>query len=225
MLTIEDERDIFEQDYPIIVPLLVDEYDGDYELEAYSEIASIAEEFHSLFFDRFFTKKAIDWLDERLRPYVEDKGYLRECTGKYRWYDRFEARDLRKLAHDRILDSTHRLDSGDYELFVSFSLAEQFEKGLPTFVTLDGDKIVSIATVNEHAKDQKMLEITVETAPSYRGKGYALSNTVALAEHLLEGGYSVSYACSRYNRPSRGLAGKAGFERAGRFYAYTAYKL
>lgn len=225
MLTIEDERDILEQGYPIIVPLLIDEYDGDFEIETYSEIADVAEEFHSLFFGHFFSKKAIEWLDAKLRPYVESKGYLRECTGKYRWYDRFEARESDRLAHERILDSTHMLDAGDYELLVSFSLAEQFEKGLPTFVTLDGDKIVSIATVNEHADDQKMLEITVETAPSYRGRGYALSNTVALAEYLIEHGFSVTYACSRYNRPSRRLAQKAGFESAGRFYAYTAYKL
>lgn len=225
MLTIEDERDILDEGYPIIVPLLVDEYDGDFEIEAYSGIESVATEFHSRFFGNFFSKSAIDWLDEKLRPYVEEKGYLRECTGKYKWYRRFEISSADLLAKDRVLDSTVMLTEGDYELLVSFSLSEQTERGLPTFVTLDGDKIVSIATVNEHSEDQKMLEITVETAPGYRGRGYAVSNTVALAEYLINNGFGVTYVCSRYNRASAAVAQRAGFVGAGRFYAYTAYKL
>ncbi len=225
MLTIEDESEILKSEYPMIVPVLIDEYNGDYEIEAYHGVEKTAEEFHSLFWGHFFSEKAIDWLDLHLRDYVESLGYLRECTGKYRWYDRYEANDAESLNSDLILPSTSLLCEGEYEFLVSFSLAEQLSKGLQSFVTLIGNKIVSIATVNEHDNEQKMLEITVETAPEYRNNGYGLSNTVALAGYLIENGYTVAYACSRYNRASQSIAKKAGFRKNGRFYAYTAYKL
>lgn len=225
MLILEDEREILESGYPILVPLLVEEIDGDVEIEAYAGIEDIATEFHALFLDHPFTKDAIDWLDSRLRPYVEELGYLRECTGKYRWYLSYEASDSQSLAVDRIRPDSVRLREGDYDVLVSFSLVEQMDKSLPAYVTLLGDKIVSIATVNEHDPDQKVLEMTVETAPDYRQKGYALSNAVALARELTKQGYRVAYAVSRYNRASQNLAKKAGFRRVGRFYAYTAYKM
>ncbi len=225
MLTIEDESEIISSGYPVIVPLLVEEYKGDFEIEAYSRIEKIAEEYHSKFFGKFFSSNAIDWIDERLRPYVESEGYLRECTGKYRWYYRYEANADTKLPTELILPSTEMLSEGEYDFLVSFSLAEQLSKGLPSFVTKDGDRIVSIATVNEHSDGQKMLEITVETAPAYRSRGFGLSNTVALADYLVNRGFGVTYACSKYNRASCCLAKKAGFEKVGRFYAYTAYKL
>ncbi|MGM9680264.1 MAG: GNAT family N-acetyltransferase [Eubacteriales bacterium] len=225
MLILEDESEILEMGYPTLVPLLVEETDGDVEIEAYAGIEDIATEFHARFLNNPFTKEAIDWLDGKLRPYVEGLGYLRECIGKYRWYLSYEASDPRDLAVDRIRPDSVRLCDGDYDVRVSFSMVEQMDKELPAYVTLLGDKIVSIATVNEHDPDQRVLEITVETAPEYRQKGYALSNAVALAKDLLEQGYRVGYAVSRYNRASQKLAKKAGFRRTGRFYAYTAYKL
>lgn len=225
MLILEDESEILSSGYPTVVPLLVEETDGDVEIEAYAGIEDIATEFHAKFLKNPFTKEAIDWLDQRLLPYVEGLGYFRECTGKYRWYLSYEAFDFQSLAVDRIRPDSVRLCDGDYDVQVSFSLIEQMDKGLPAYVTLLGDKIVSIATVNEHDSDQKMLEMTVETAPGYRQKGYALSNAVCLARELIEQGYRVAYAVSRYNRASQKVAEKAGFRRVGRFYAYAAYKM
>ncbi|MGM9636726.1 MAG: GNAT family N-acetyltransferase [Eubacteriales bacterium] len=225
MLILEDESEILKSGYPTLVPLLVEETDGDVEIEAYAGIEEIATEFHAKFLENPFTKESIDWLDERLRPYVEGLGYLRECTGKYRWYLSYEVSDVHSLAVDRIRPDSVRLCDGDYDVQVSFSLIEQMDKGLPAYVTLLGDKIVSIATVNEHDPDQKMLEMTVETAPGYRQNGYALSNAVCLARELIGQGYRVAYTVSRYNRASRKVAEKAGFRRVGRFYAYAAYKM
>lgn len=225
MLILEDESEILAEKSPVFIPLLVNEIEGDTEIEAYSGIEAIAEDFHARFLGRYFSKDAIDWLDEKLRPYVENLGYLRECTGKYRWYIRYELTDPSALPLDKIRPDSRLLTDGDYDVQVSFSLIEQMEKDLPAYVTLIGDKIVSIATVNEHDPEQNLLEITVETAPDYRGQGYGLSNTVALAKELTDRGYRVAYAVSRYNRPSQKIAKKAGFTQAGRFYAYAAYLL
>ena len=83
--------------------------------------------------------------------------------------------------------------------------------------------IVSAARVNEYDPDESSPEITVETAVDYRGKGYGVSNVLALARALSEDGQRAQYVCSRYNRGSAKLAEKAGFAETGRFYAYTAY--
>lgn len=225
MLILEDEREILESGSGVLIPLLIDQSDGDTEIEAYQGIEQIATDFHARFLGRYFTPAAIDWLDQRLRPYVEGLGYLRECTGKYRWYHRYELTDPAALPLERIRPDSVPLTEGDYDVRVSFSLIEQMEKSLPAYVTLIGDRIVSIATVNEHDPDQKLLEITVETAPGYRGQGFGLSNTVALAAKLTQMGYRAVYVASRYNRPSQKIARRAGFVQTGRIYAYTAYKL
>lgn len=228
MLILEDEREILASGSGVLIPILVNQTDGDTEIEAYRGIEAIAADFHARFPGKYFTNAAIDWLDERLRPYVEGLGYLRECTGKYRWYIRYELTDPSALPLERIRPDSRPLTGGDYDDYdvkVSFSLIGQMEKDLPAYVTLIGGKIVSIATVNEHAPGQKLLEITVETAPGYRGQGYALSNTVALAADLTRRGFRTAYVASRYNRASRKIADRAGFARLGRIYAYTAYKL
>jgi hypothetical protein len=225
MLILEDEKEILEANYPTIIPLLVTETDGDIEIEAYAGIEEIATEFHGSFHNRYFTKEAIDWLDQRLLPYVESLGYLRECTGKYRWYRSFSCQNRSSLQVDCIRRDSVLLSDGRYDSLLSFPYSEQLEKGLPSYVSFADGKLVSIATVNEHTDGQKMLELTVETAIGYRGRGLGLSNIVALADYLLENGYYVSYNCSRYNRASCKLAVKAGLEQVGRFYAYAAYKL
>ena len=55
------------------------------------------------------------------------------------------------------------------------------------FATIIDNKIVSCASAGYNADkiDDSIIEVTVKTHEDYRGKGYAVSNVVALCEYVL----------------------------------------
>ena len=55
------------------------------------------------------------------------------------------------------------------------------------FATIIDNKIVSCASAGYHADkiNDNIIEITMSTYKDYRGKGYAVSNVVALCEYIL----------------------------------------
>ena len=107
----------------------------------------------------------------------------------------------------------------------TFSLEELLDKSIVAFVTVVDSQVVAIATVNETLEETNCLEVTVETAVKYRGKGYALSNVAALTAYLIEKGATVAYCCRNNNTKSTKIARHVGFERVGRFYAVSAYRV
>ena len=107
----------------------------------------------------------------------------------------------------------------------TFALSELLAKSIVAFVTVREDEVVSIATVNETLENTNCLEITVETAVAHRGKRYAESNVAALTAYLLEQGATVAYCCRNTNTKSNKIARRVGFERVGRFYAVSAYRV
>ena len=55
------------------------------------------------------------------------------------------------------------------------------------FATIIDNKIVSCASAGYHADkiDDSIIEVTTATHEDYRGKGYAVSNVVALCEYVM----------------------------------------
>lgn len=82
-------------------------------------------------------------------------------------------------------------------------------------------KIVSAATAK---KVNGIYELTVETAPAYRGNGYAKRNVCALSDRLIREGERVRYLCSDNNIASVSVALGSGFEKSGVKYEYTVRK-
>lgn len=223
MISIENDKEIFEADYPAIVPFLIQEQDGEIYIEAYSGIEDLAEQYELRFENEYFSDTALKWLDLNIRDYLDQNGYYREERGVMRWYHAYILSDA-----DRVNTSLIREDSIMLKEPVKSKTLikpkEHLELSMPVFATVIDGIAVSIATVNPHSDDQNCLEITAETAVDYRKRGYGASNVTALSKYLLENGYSVAYCCSRYNRASKKIAEKIGFENDGRFYAVDAYK-
>lgn len=61
-------------------------------------------------------------------------------------------------------------------------------------------------------------EITVETAPAFRRRGYARASLAALTAKLLFRGILPVYRCRLENAASRALAEQVGYRRVGFFY-------
>ena len=222
----ENSADIFSSDYEVVVPLIISENDGELEIEAYDDISQIVDDICQKFGKRLFSKKAIDYIDKHLEPYVNAHEYYREIVGKYKWYEVFTLDDISKINYDTINDDTYLLTSDHLllENLTTFDLKELLDKKLETYVVVKDSKIVCLSSVNEHSDDQRMLELTVETSREYRSMGFGASAITALGSYLLTRGFSLSYVTSRYNRASISLAKKLDFKHSGRFYAYTAFK-
>ncbi len=222
--SVEKEKRIFKADYPMIVPFLVSEYGEDLEVEVYSGVKKLVKSFVKNYGKDIFSDEALSLINEELEKYALSHGYEGETHERLRWYYSFSMRNAEKLDVSAILPSSVRIESDGFENLTTLEVKENLEKNIPMFATVENGKILSMACVNEYGDGQRMLEITVETSPEYRKKGYARSNTAALAKFLLENGYSVAYCCSRYNKGSRRIAESLGFDFVGRFYAYNAYR-
>ena len=220
----EKEKRIFKADYPMIVPFLVSEYADGLEIEVYSGVKRTVKRFLKRFGADVFSDEALTAVNEELERYANAHGYEGETHERLRWYYSFALRSKESLDSSAVLEPSTMIEDDSLENLTTLDVKENLEKGIPMFATVVDGKIVSMACVNEYGDGQKMLEITVESAPEYRRKGYACSNTAALAGFLLENGYSVAYCCSRYNEGSRRIAESLGFEKVGRFYAYNAYR-
>ena len=217
MIIYESESALLSEGAPMIVPMLIWQQDGDLRIEAYEGVKEIAEEYERCFARYPFSKSALDWLDAKLTPYCNERGYYREVQGKYRWYREFIFTD--ECMDTEVQPSTIRWE-GEPNLS---GLLLDLDPDWLTYVTVVDGVIVSAARVNEYDPEVSSPEITVETAVAYRGKGYGTSNALALSRALAEDGERARYVCSRYNRGSAKLAEKAGFIETGRFYAFTAY--
>lgn len=222
--SVEKEKAIFKSDYPMIVPFLVSEYSDALEVEVYSGVKRLVKKIMKKCGKDIFSDEALELLNAELEKYANSHGYEGEEHERLRWYYSFSMRDVERLDLSAILSSSVRIERDCFENLTTLEVFENLEKDIPMFATVVDGKIVSMACVNEYGEGQRMLEITVETAPEYRKKGYARSNTAALAKYLLENGYSVAYCCSRYNEGSRRIAEALGFDLVGRFYAYNAYR-
>ena len=223
MIELENEKEIFEAGYVGIVPFLMEENEDGLYIEAYSGLEDLAVQFELRFENEYFEKAALEWLDVNIRDYLEEHGYYREDRGVYRWYHSFVLDDIDALNTSLIRpDTVHLTKKTPSQTLIKAN--EHLELSMPVFATLDKGEVISIATLNPHSEGQMCLEITAETAVSYRRHGYAASNAAALSKYLLENGYSVAYCCSRYNKTSAKIAKKIGFKENGRFYAVDAYK-
>lgn len=227
-MRIENDKKIFAAGYPAIVPFLMEEYRADLSFEIYSGIRREVRLFEKNFKGRYFTEKALRSLAASLDAYIEAHGYMRDKKGETRYYYSYEARDPEAIDTSLVQESTCLLtkeiaDSAKNR--TTFALLELVEKGLCAFVTLSEGEVVSIATVNETLETTSCLEVTVETAVAHRGKKYAESNVAAITAHLLKQGATVAYCCRNTNTKSNKIARRVGFERVGRFYAVSAYRI
>lgn len=227
-MRIENDKKIFAAGYPAIVPFLMEEYRGEVSFEIYSGIRKEVRLFEKDFQGRYFTERALASISSSIDPYIEAHGYERDKKGVTRYYYSYEAKNWEAIDTSLIQKNTCLLTKEIAESAknrTTFSLPELMEKGLCAFVTLAEGDVVSIATVNETLDATNCLEVTVETAVAHRGKKYAESNVAAITAYLLEQGATVAYCCRNTNTKSNKIARRVGFERVGRFYAVSAYRI
>lgn len=176
-------------------------------IEVSPELFESIKAFSKLSEDEFFSDENIDKLVDMVDNVLYPMGYEVRYGRNYHYtIDRREA-----VNKALILDSSEvLLPDNEYENLTDLS-PEELEFGFLCFATVLDGRIVSIATENPHHEEAKRIDIGVETASDFEGKGYGSSNVASLAYYLLDTGITVTYTVDDGNIPSIKLAEKVGF--------------
>jgi len=221
MIHIEDSSFPLENEFDSLLPFEIYLTDT-VEITAYDIVQDIASEFVDKFAADPLSDTALDYLNMKLNPIVNDLGYEFDGKRLYKWNYTYTMSDIKHLNTDVILPNTIKLDADShYKNLTTIDL--DYIENRNMFVTIIDDKIVSYACENPYDGEYEF-EIGVETAPDYRGNGYAVSNTAALTKYGLQLNYTVTYNCSRYNIASQHIAEKVGFIGNGKKYYYLCYR-
>ncbi len=212
------------EDSDVAVPISVSEdADGAVTVTVYSRFAKEAEEFAKKYESDPFSARALDFIDSAFAPPMSGYGFRFE-----REYDQtlltFTSSGKTEKSGKTVyigtqaeLEKYEFMTAGDFEI----------DDGDPcdaAFAVVEDGKIVSVAAVNDYS-DDGAVEINVETAPAFRGRGFATAAVSALASYLEGLGERVTYKCRKSNAASVKVAEKAGMKYAGKAFNYVCYRI
>ena len=93
------------------------------------------------------------------------------------------------------------------------------------FAVVEEGKLCAYAGMNDVVYADNSVEISVETAPDKRRKGYGAACVEALTKYLSTKGITVRYKCSKDNVASSALAEKCGFSLGGKRFSFVCEKI
>ena len=93
------------------------------------------------------------------------------------------------------------------------------------FAVVEDGKLSAYAGMNDVTYEDGSVEISVETAPDSRRKGFGMACVTALSNYLLGKGVTVRYKCSKENAASSALAEKCGFRLNGKRFSFVCEKI
>ena len=124
-ITLEDDEVLLEQECPpAIVPVVISSGRHGVEAELYFSIYPEVLEFLKQNKENLFDDDSLGRLNKLVAPYLEERGYVREKQGTFRWYHSFAGYDKKKICTDLILPSTKKLPLRKLENKTSFDIAE-----------------------------------------------------------------------------------------------------
>ena len=209
----------------IAVPIQIDaDTEGNTVITVYSRFESEAGELSSQFGD-LFSPEALGYIDSRFSAPMRKAGYEYEKDFCHTVLN-YEAKkgSLAEIdAADAVfIDTNEKLKEYCKDTSRDFEIDDKDPLDVAFAVIADG-KAVSVASVND-LSDDGAVEINVETAPAYRGRGYGACAVSKLCAHLLSLGERVTYKCRETNGASRRVAEKCGLVYRGKTYSYVCYK-
>ena len=230
-ITVEDIDEIMSEGRDFIVPLVINYdisgKDNVLYLEVYSDALKIAKKFVKKYENKWFDERSLSVLFESFDKYFKKHGYIPQTEGANSYYINYSrSLPLNEDERTHILESTVKMNDSLKDMINVSGLTADDCYMIPdeSFVTVCDGKIVSVATVNDHDVNSRVIEITVETSPDYRSLGFGKSNVLALTEYLINKGCRVAYCTENDNICSNAIAVKCGFAFIGNMYAVCGYK-
>ncbi len=230
---------VFENQWDIAIPISIELLDGrEARIEVFPKLEHIAREFCERFAQDMLSDAALEWLWDAVKPYAREWGYSDDkFRDRWGYIFRADAADAANDAADATNDVGGAAKDGVTILYgtdapsnrTTLDIEYCLTEGHAAAVICDGGEIVSAAMTHEPIDEliecgHGLCEIGVETAPEYRGRGYARCAVAALSAFLKEKGLTAEYRCQRYNKASYKVAQSAGMKVCGRFYSYILRK-
>lgn len=219
---IDGEELVREANFDIAVPVHVETFGGETKVFAYPSVLSLCETYAARFAADLYSDAALAYLADGCAAFCTSLGYTK---GKHSAVVGYNFLPQGEPTCDFAFCKRIRRD-GKYENLTTFDLSACLAADRVIFAAISEEKIVSVAVACETLTAENVgnsIEISTETAPDFRGKGYATACVAALSAHLLSRGYRALYKCRRENTASARVARAAGFEKTGDF-AYFVYR-
>ena len=219
---IDGEELVRETNFDIAVPVHVETFGGETKVFAYPSVLSLCETYAARFAADLYSDAALAYLADGCAAFCTSLGYTKDKHSAVVGYNFLPQGEP---TCDFTFCKRIRRD-GKYENLTTFDLSACLAAERVIFAAISEEKIVSVAVACETLTAENVgnsIEISTETAPDFRGKGYATACVAALSAHLLSRGYRALYKCRRENTASARVARAAGFEKTGDF-AYFVYR-
>lgn len=197
---------------------------GSLQVTAYASCEKIARHFLSLYGADPFCSDALAWLGSRIAAFMAPRGYK---------YNAEASEVILEYAAPKNgvlqLQNTEAIQIQDQYTWLSYEnetgadpdfLDDKVE---PAFAVVENRRIVSCACINDAFYANGAVEVYVETAPAYRGRGYGKRCAASLISHLQRRGLDVLYKCYATNSASAAIACACGLERTGRRASFVCY--
>lgn len=220
----DGEELIRETGFDIAVPIHAEILCGEMKLFAYPSVKPLCEDYLCCYEDDLFSSDAAEFLLDGCAAFCASLGYTADRYSSVNGYnflwngapaaDSFPCERIRR--------------EGKYENKTTFDIAACLAAERVIFAVVRDGAIVSLAVTCEapsaRGEAGGMIEVSVETAPDYRGNGYATAAVAALADWLASRGFTALYKCRAENERSARVAARAGFVQSGRFMYFVFRK-
>lgn len=224
ILNKEEEAWILETHFDAAIPIHVEDFCGKVQVFAFPSVEKCVERYLAEYKDDLFSDAALDALRRGCRDFCRANGYHEDKYPK-NWGYNLILEELPQKFEPRDAICKRLLSARSVENQTTFDLKATLDSGRVVFAVMAEGKVVSLAvTATSLAEAEKWVEISVETAPAYRGRGYAKAAIGALSAFLVEKGHTVLFKCHHGNLASRSAALACGFSDAGKFYYYVLRK-
>ncbi len=202
--------------------------EGEVQITSYSVCVEKARQWEELFCDDILSEESLVWLENELSALVEKLGYRRVFNENEIMLEYVFTPDMHMpKCKDSI--KVHRISSNAVlaELCEAsgcdIEIADDGEDVI--FAVVEGGLLRAYAGMNDIYYEDDSVEISVETAPDCRRKGYGAACVTELVKYLTGKGKTVRYKCSSQNLPSSALCEKCGFEIEGTRYSFVCEKI
>lgn len=222
ILDADGEDLIRDTHFDIAVPVHVETFDGETKIFAYPSVRALCESYAARFADDLYSEAATAFLQEGCAAFCKPLGYAADRHSAVVGCNFLSQENA--AADDTVCKRIRR--NGKYKNLTTFDLSACLAAERVIFAVVSEDVIVSLAVSCEAPNvgaEGTPIEISVETAPDYRGRGYATACVRALAAYLAAHGYRTLYKCRKENVASACVARGAGLVKTGDF-AYFVYR-
>lgn len=215
------EEEYGDLDLPVLFPFFIKVTEEGILWQVYEDIYPELRFLEEMSEDEIFSEEQSERIITVCDGFLSKRGY----SLRYGKLVRYVINDRNKVNKSLVLDSSEViLEDHGYESDVELH-TEELSEGYICFGTVIDGRIVSVATENPHGEEDTDIDIGVDTAEGYRGRGYAASNVASLVYYLLDTGVTVTYTAEDGNLPSMALAEKVGFDKYARIFQVFGTKL